>query len=133
MKPNQFDTLYNRRKFLRIDFDGKVNLKFDDNNYDCCRIKNLCLTGICVKTDLKNQVSKRCFIKIFHNEKFGNNSICASAKVVWINDEDVGLKFTKMTLENYILLQTTLTNKAKQPEIILREFPLDYPFEVNED
>ena len=74
---------------------------------------------------------ENCHIRLFHKEKSGNNCLRASGKVVWNNNEGVGLKFTAMTFENYMLLLTTLINKAKLPAIILREFPKNPPFEVN--
>ena len=39
----------NGRKFHRINFDGKANIKFIDDNYDCCHVKDLSLVGMFVK------------------------------------------------------------------------------------
>ena len=121
----------NRRKYHRIDFDGEVNLQFADHVYDCCQIKNLSLTGMFVKGDFNQQPAENCIVKIFHKEKNGDNCLIATGEVARINGEGIGLKFTDMTIENYTLLQTTLSKKAEQPSIILREFPHNYPFEIN--
>ena len=120
-----------RRIFQRISFDGQASLDFISGSYECCKINNLSLTGMFVTGDFKLQNVTNCFVKIFHNEKTGNNCLLASAKVVWRNDVGIGLKFTAMTFENYQLLLTTLSSKAERPEIILRELPNHYPFEVN--
>ena len=40
------------------------------------------------------------------------------------------LERAKMTLENYELLQETLSKNTEQPENILREIPHIYPFEI---
>ena len=79
----------------------------------------------------KQHQAEDCHVKIFHKEKDVNNCIQALGKVVWSNDEGIGLEFTSMTFENYILLQTTISNNAEQPEIVLREFPNNYPFEIS--
>ena len=123
--------LYNRRQFHRIDFEGLANLDFIHGSYQCCSIKNLSLTGMCVEGNFSKKDLTNCFVTIFHNEKSADNSLQAAAKVVWRNDQGVGLKFTNMSLENYELLQSTLAKKADQPVVILREVPYSYPFEVN--
>ena len=118
----------NRRKFQRIDFDGKVDLKFVNYSYDCCQVKNLSLTGMFIEGNFLGRKARNCNVQIFHEDNNGNNSLRASAKVVWKNNEGIALEFTTMTFENYLLLQTTLINKAEEPEIILRELPKNYPF-----
>lgn len=99
-------------------------------SYECCQIQNLSLTGLFVTGTFLRQNKKHCFLRIFHNDKTENNSILATAKVVWSNNEGVGLEFTNMTLENYELLQETLSKNTEQPENILREIPHIYPFEI---
>lgn len=73
----------NRRKFHRINFDGKVNLQFADGSYDCCQIKNLSLTGMFVEGDFQKHSVEDCHIKLFHKETSGDNSLKATGKVVW--------------------------------------------------
>ena len=123
----------NRRKFHRINLNGKVNLKFTDDRYDCYQIKNLSLTGMFVIGNFQQQQVEDCHIELFHKEKSANNCLRASGKVIWSNNEGVGLKFTGMTFRSYMLLLTTLINKAKQPAIILREFPKNAPFEIHDN
>lgn len=118
----------NRRKFHRIDFDGKVDLQFIGTSYDYCKVKNLSLTGMCVLGDFAPQGVENCSVKLFHKEKSGNNSVKATGKVVWKSNGEIGLQFTGMTFENYMLLQTTLINKAENPAVVLREFPETCPF-----
>ena len=120
----------NRRKFHRINFDGKANIKFIDDSYDCCHVKDLSLAGMFVKGNFQRHQMEYCHVQLFHKEKSGNNSLHVSARVVWINDEGVGLRFTTMSFENYMLLHTTLINKAEQPAVILYEFPESSPFEI---
>ena len=121
----------NRRKFHRINFDGFVSIEIGDHYYDCCQIKDLSLTGIFVLGNFQQHHTKNCLVRIFHKEKSGNNSLFASGYIVWNSDEGIGLKFTKMTLANYILLQETLSKKAEEPVTILQEFPDNYPFEIH--
>ena len=93
----------NRRKFHRINFDGKVNLQFADGSYDCCQIKNLSLTGMFVEGDFQQHSVEDCHIKLFHKETSGDNSLKATGKVVWCNEEGLGMQFTQMTFEDYML------------------------------
>lgn len=125
--------LDNKRKFHRVNFDGQANLDFINGNYTCCQIKNLSLTGMYVSGNFQRHQQRNCSIKIFHKEKSGNNSLQANGEIVWSNDEGAGIRFTSMALEYYILLQTTLITKADHPEIVLRELPSSYPFEVLEN
>ena len=118
----------NRRKYHRINFDGTVNLEFRRHSYGYLQVKDLSLTGMFVKGNFQQRSMENCHIKIFHKEKSGNNCLRALGEIVWSNDEGVGLKFTTMTVENYILLQTTLIYQAENPEIVLREFPQECPF-----
>ncbi len=119
-----------RRMFHRVNFDGLVDLEFNRQSYDCCEVKDLSLTGMYVLGKICKRQFSNCFIRLFHKEKSGNNCVRALAEVIWSNDSGVGLRFTGMTFANYMLLQTTLIDKAEQPEIILREFPRDFPFEI---
>ena len=121
----------NRRKFQRIDFDGKVELKFANYSYDSCPVKNISLTGLFIEGNFRKSKAINCHVQIFHKDKNGNNALRALAKVVWKNNEGIGLEFTTMSFENYLLLQTTLINKAKEPEPILRELPNNCPFLIS--
>ena len=82
-----------------------------------------------VKGNFKQQEGN-CLVRVFHKETSGNNSLQASGEVVWNNDEGIGLKFTSMSFENYMLLHTTLINKAAQPALVLHELPENSPFEI---
>ena len=121
----------NRRKFQRIKYDGKAGLKFLNFTYDCYQVKNLNLTGLFIEGNFLKNKAKNCHVQIFHKDKQGNNSLKALAKVVWKNDEGIGLKFTSMTFENYLLLQTTLINNAEESGNILRELPNTSPFFIS--
>ena len=120
----------NRRKFHRINFDGQVNLDFMGVRYDHCQINNLCLSGMFVTGDFPKQQDENCFINFSHKAKSEEIYLQASAKIVWDNEEGVGLQFTSMKFDRYMLLLTTLINNAEQPSIILHEFPKSSPFEI---
>ena len=121
----------NRRKYHRVNFDGKADLDFITASHNYCQVKNLSSTGMFLLGNFQQQNLKYCRIVLFHKEKSRNNCLRASGEFVWGNAEGVGLRFTSMTFENYMLLHTTLINKTEQPAIILREFPKDCPFEIS--
>lgn len=123
-------TTDNRRQFHRIDFDGMADLSFFTKSYGACQVKNLSLTGMCVLGHFRKHRQQDCLVKLFHKEKTGNNCFHATGTVVWSSSEGIGLRFARMSFENYMLLQTTLIQKADQPEVILRELPSEVPFEI---
>ena len=122
-----------QRKFHRINFDEDVFMDFADNTSDCCRIKNISLGGMFISGHSPRKETETCQIRFYYNAKLKEPRLRASAKVVWRNEEGVGIKFTAMSYDNYMSLLTTLLNKAEQPSIILREFPKACPFEITSD
>ena len=120
----------NRRKFHRINLSERVDLEFIDDTYDCCQIKNLSLTGMFVSGKFPQKQEENCKIDLFHETKSSKTRLQASAIVVWRNDRGVGLKFTSMTRDSYMLLLTTLINSAEQSAIIMHEFPKKCPYEI---
>ena len=123
----------NRRKFHRINFDGVANVQFADDIYDYCLVKNISLTGLFIQGEFKKHRMRDCHVKLYHSEKSGINCLNGSGRIVWTSDSGVGFQFTRMTFENYMLLQSTLIEQAEQPEIILREFPENCPFEISNE
>lgn len=124
------DNFVDRRKFHRVSFDGRVHLQFSRREYDHLQVKDISLTGMFVKGKIRHRQMENCHITIFHKDKTGNNCLKALGEIVWSNEEGAGLKFSVMTVESYILLQSTLIHHTEQPAILLREFPEDCPFEV---
>lgn len=123
----------NRRKFHRINLSERVDLEFSDDSYDCCQIKNLSLTGMFVSGKFPQKQEETCKINLFHKTKTSKTRLHASAIVVWGNEMGVGLKFTSMTHDSYMLLLATLINNAEQSAIILHEFPKSCPFELESE
>jgi len=119
----------NRRKFHRINFDERVAFEFGEERYDGGRIKNLSLGGMFVLGSYPQQLSEKQ-LDLFVTAKTGKTHLHASAKVVWGNDEGIGLKFTSMDQDSYMSLMATLINNAEQPAIILNQIPKRFPFEA---
>ena len=94
----------NRRKFHRINLSERVDLEFSDESYDCCRVKNLSLTGMFVAGKFPHKHEGNCQIDLFHKTKSSETCLQASATVVWGNAMGVGLRFTSMTQDSYMLL-----------------------------
>jgi len=120
----------NRREFHRINYYKQVSLIIVGNKYDNCQSKNLSLTGMFVTGDFPQQLAGNCLLSISQETKKEKTHLWTSGKVVWCNEEGIGLKFTSMILPNYMSLVSTLINNAKQPSIILKEFPKICPFEI---
>lgn len=121
----------NRRKFHRIDFNGRVIVDFPDNGcYDQCRATNLSLTGLFVKGKFNKQRDKSCNIILFDTEGPESGKIQACAKVVWSNEDGAGIEFTSMSQDSYMTLLSTLISNADIPAVILYQFPTSNPFEI---
>ena len=118
----------NRRKFHRINFSERVDLEFVDESYDSCQVKNLSLTGMFVIGKFPHKQEDNCQIDLFHKTESSKTCLHASATVVWESEMGVGLRFTSMTRNSYMLLLSTLINNAEQSAIILHEFPKSCPF-----
>ena len=61
-----------------------------------------------------------------------NINLKASAQVVRTEADGLALKFTAMTSNSYMYLQTTLLYESKDPLSLSREFPADCPFELKD-
>ena len=120
----------NRRRFHRINFDGQVNLDFMGDQHNHCQIKNLSLTGMFVTGNFPPPQTKSCLINISHNRKSEKIHLRASGKVVRSTVDGIGVNFTSMTLDNYMLLHATLIDEAEFPLVLLSEFPEICPFEI---
>jgi hypothetical protein len=122
---------HNRRKYHRINFDGKANVEIGDESYDCCRIKDLSLTGMYVAGNFKHEQAGNCLINFVRDENSENVYMQASGKIIWGNDDGFGLQFTSMKLDDYQVLVTVLINNAELPAIILSQIPRKCPFEIS--
>jgi len=125
------NSFHNRRKFHRINFAGQVNLEFGDEQYECCQIKNLSLTGMYVSGNFKQKQAENCHISFVRDGNTERKYLQASGKVVWGNEGGVGVQFTSMKLDHYQSLKTLLINNAEQPVIILSQLPNKCPFEIS--
>jgi hypothetical protein len=120
----------NRRKFHRINSDGRVNLDFINESYDQCQLKNLSLSGMFVMGNFQQQQTEDCLIDLFHKSKSKEINLRASTKVVWKNDEGIAFKFISMKFDSYMALVTTLIHEAEEPSAILQELPNKCPFVI---
>lgn len=122
-----------QRKFTRINLNRHVNLEFISDSYDYCRVKNVSLAGMFAVGDFQQPVGRSCNINIVPTGKDIDRSLEALAKVVRKNDEGIAIKFTSMSYDSYIYLQTTLLSEAHDPLMNEKILIEECPFEVNED
>lgn len=122
----------NRRKFHRIEFDGKVRLDFRGASYDECQGINLSLTSIFIKGVFEQQPYEDCFIKFFREETIGEKGLKAFARVVRKDEEGIALEFVSMTFDTYAFLITNLIHGAEEPLVIREEMPSRCPFNITD-
>lgn len=121
---------HERRKFHRIKYDGQVKVKLSGASDDFFSAENLSLTGLFVQGNFQQSYDQECLIQFVKNEDPKNTYLEMVGKVVWRNENGMGLKFTSIKFNNYMLLISTLINNAEQPAIILSEIPRDCPYEI---
>ena len=121
----------NRRKFHRINFNGKANIEIGDESYDCCQIKNLSLTGLYIAGKFEYEQAGNCLVRFIRDGDPEKVFMQVSGKIVWGNDEGAGLQFTSMKSDHYQSLVTVLINNAELPAIILSQIPQQCPFEIS--
>ena len=119
-----------RRKFHRIQYDGQVKVKLAGESDNFFSAGNLSLTGLFVQGNFQQTPDQDCLIQFVRKEKPENTYLEMIGKVVWSNENGMGVKFTSMKFNNYMLLISTLINNAEQPAIILSEIPKDCPYEI---
>ena len=119
-----------RRKFHRIRYGGQVKVQLSTDSDNLYTAGNLSLTGLYVQGNFQQTQKQECFIRFVRNDNPDNTYLEISGKVVWSDEEGMGLQFTSMKYNNYMLLISTLINNAEKPAIILSEIPKEYPFEI---
>lgn len=123
----------NKRRFSRIEFSQQANIKFQGKNYENCMIKDLSLTGMFVFGTFVQKTGDKCLIKYSQTSSTSHFYFKAAAKVVRINDEGIGIVFTSMPPNSYMLLETTLLYESSDPLSIGLQLPDNCPFEIIEE
>jgi len=126
-------TILNKRKFSRIEFSQRANIKFQGTNYENCMIKDLSLTGMFVFGTFSQQEGNKCLIKYSQTSSTSHFYFKAAARVVRKNEEGIGIIFTSMPPNSYMLLETTLLYESKDPLSIGLQLPDNCPFEIIEE
>lgn len=118
------------RKFSRIKFDRQVSLEFLNDRHDNCQINDISLTGLFVNGFFQQQVGENCIITLVQKGVSTTLSLAALAKVVRKSDEGIAIKFSAMSFDSYMYLQTSLLYEANEPIVIGLELPDDCPFKT---
>jgi hypothetical protein len=126
-------TVENKRRFSRIDFSQQANIKFRGTNYENCMIKDLSLTGMFVFGQFPQEADDKCLIKYSQTSATSHFYFKAAARVVRKNDEGIGIVFTSMPPNSYMLLETTLLYESQDPLSIGLQLPDNCPFEIIEE
>lgn len=131
---NKIEELLNeehtKRRFIRIKFNGPASLEFAIRRYDIFQVENISLVGAFVRGSFQQKIGDHCVVKLFPKRMQSYLKFLSAAKVVWKNDEGIGLEFTAMSHESYMFLQATLLYEAEDPLSIGAEFPEESPFEI---
>ena len=128
-----FIGLDTERKFVRVHFDRYVDIEFISDRYDHCQIRNLSLNGMFVKGDFKHHKGKSCLINLVQTGKSTELSLQALAKVTRRDDRGIAVKFSSMTFDSYMYLQTSLLYEADNPLLLEKMLGEKCPFDVTDE
>ena len=122
-----------KRRFSRIDLAQEASIKFQGQNYDHCLIRDLSLTGMFVLGNFSQHVGEKCLIKYSQTTATSHFYFKAAAMVVRSDAEGIGIEFTSMPLNSYMLLETTLLYESQDPVSIGLQLPESCPFKIIEE
>lgn len=117
-----------RRRFSRISFDAQASLEFATRSYDITTVENVSLVGFFIRGSFQQKIGDHCVVKLFPERMGSHSRFFAAAKVVRKNEAGIGIEFTSMSHESYMLLQVTLLYEAEDPTSVGCEFPEESPF-----
>lgn len=111
-----------KRKFTRIPFQSKVDLRFPDRDYLQCDTRDICLSGLWVMDGHERKVGEQCDIE-FHKTGLTKNQVLRMrGEVVRVDKSGIALLFTDMNLNSYTKLQSILLDSAEDPFKVAEEF-----------
>jgi len=105
-----------KRKYPRIPYQGRVDLKFEDQHYKACETTNLCLSGLWVKGCLEQEEGGCCEIEFQGaGGVIQNRTIRLRGEVVRRDHEGIALLFVDMNLRHYTTLEALIQSQGQDP------------------
>jgi hypothetical protein len=98
----------NRRQFIRVNVQQEAVLDFSAQKC-VCSVSNLSLGGMFVKGGGKRP-GETCAIHLKRSAP--GAEIKAAGTVVWVSEDGMALKFSSMTIDSFLFLQTMLLHEA---------------------
>lgn len=119
-----------KRRFTRVNVAKAASLDFQEANKFPCRIKNLSLAGLYVFSRAAQDRDSQCSV-VFHQSAPGVDLVIqANARVVRQDKDGMGMEFTSMTYDSYMLLKMILLNETEDPVAVSLEYANHRPFKV---
>ena len=125
--------MFEKREYIRLNYDRHVNLEFISDSYDRCQINNLSLSGMFIKGDYTQLMGKCCRVNLVQKGLSTDLSLLAQAKVVRKNADGIAIEFTSMPLDSYMFLNILLLSEADNSLISDKLLAENCPFEVTDD
>jgi len=113
-----------RRHFVRVNIKQKVFLNFDSKNY-AYSVGNLSLGGLFVKGYVDQEPGDTCLIRLKRPQD--DSEITAQGIVIRGSKYGMALKFTAMTIDSLLFLQTMLLDETSD-SLVLGDEPVEYIF-----
>lgn len=111
-----------RRHFIRVDMQHDVFLNFDAKS-SAHSVGNLSLGGIFVNGHVARKPGDTCLIRL--KQPQGKAEITAQGMVIRVSEQGAALKFTGMTIDSLLVLQTMLLDETSD-SLVLGDEPVEY-------
>jgi len=120
------------RKHARVNFNSRVEIISADQSSTVFTIKNISLAGLFLQCKKQYFPGEQCTIKL--TEKWARTSytFAISGKVVRTSETGAAIQFTAMKAETYMMLQTFLLYRCRDPLALGAEFAGTCPVMLDE-
>ncbi|MBW2350896.1 MAG: PilZ domain-containing protein [Deltaproteobacteria bacterium] len=113
-----------QRKYIRVPFNAVAclwSLKQGAKEIRCDQTRDISLKGIYCYSDIKFSVGTICEVELHLTDNGSKLVLFLKGLVVRTDEEGMGIKFTEMDLDSFLLLKNILNYNTGDPEQIDRE------------
>jgi len=121
----------NRRQYTRVPVSRNVHLVFGTKEYTY-PLANLSLSGMYVQGDIQQQPGDICTISLTASRSGTEIAVSAVGYVVRVDQDGAALRFSSMSMDSFLFLQTILLYEADDPVLIGAESIKHTAFEKEE-
>ncbi|MFP7755446.1 PilZ domain-containing protein [Thermodesulfobacteriota bacterium B35] len=117
-----------KRRFARVLFERTVRFSLHGVAYAGMKIRDLSIGGLFVRGDFPDaRPGDRFRLELHETGRHSCLILHFGARIVRVEEDGIGLRFTDMTEDAYRFLQTMVLYYTEDPYGVAREFLEDFP------